>query len=100
MIDKDPITEVGVRSELPEGDQHIPQATVEALLANASTTLFLSKDIKRVDTSSVNFRRAVIRESSPGTRFLLTEDVSFLDPKLPGQTHAARAFLASTEAQT
>lgn len=85
MNDKDPITEVGVLSELPEGDQHIPEATVEALLENVSTTLFLNKGIKPVDTRQVNFFRAVIQESSPDTRFLLTEDVSFLDPKLPGQ---------------
>lgn len=85
MNDKAPITEVGVRSELPEGGQHVPQATVNALLANVSTTLFLNKLIKPVDTRSVNFSRAIIQESSPDTRFLFTEDVSFLDPKLPGQ---------------
>lgn len=48
---------MGVLSELPEGRQHI----------------------RPVDTSKVDITRAVIEQSSPDTRFLLAEDVSFLN---------------------
>lgn len=46
---------VGVYPELPGGQQ-----------------------IRTVDTHKVDITRAVIEQSSPDTRFLLAEDVSFL----------------------
>lgn len=58
----------------------------ENVVAQATTHVFMKKEgIRPVDTRKVNIARAVIQQSPPDTRFLVTEDVSFLDLTLPSQ---------------
>lgn len=58
----------------------------ENVVAQATTHVFMKEEgIRPVDTRKVDIARAVIQQSPPDTRFLVTEDVSFLDLTLPSQ---------------
>jgi len=60
-------------------------AKVMTLTQALSPVSTIKEGIRPVDTRKVDIARAVIQESPPDTRFLVTEDVSFLDLNLPNQ---------------
>lgn len=71
----------GGHSELTEEGRGMPQATVDALQANVSTTVLPDGRAMPVDTRKVDVARSVLNELPPDTPFLLMEDVSFSLPR-------------------
>lgn len=81
------------KSGLPETGLNVREEMVSAFLAQVSTTLFVHGGIKPLDTRQVDFTQAVMRQSSPDTRFIMGEDVSLLDLKQPCQDNLNKTVL-------